>query len=73
MIEIKTYTCGICGKEYTDKTRWKLCENYHRKPVEIVRAIHDIGIGGKYSGFPYRIDIKMNDGSVMEYEPCREE
>ena len=72
MRERISYICEICGAEYSDKNKCELCENCHKRPVEIVRVMHR-GVGSKYMGYPFKIDIKMSDGSVMSYKPSLEE
>ncbi len=72
MIEIKTYICGICGAQYNDKIQCERCVNSHKKPVEIVGASY-CRTESKHLGYPARVRIKMSNGSVREYNPCREE
>lgn len=72
MRERITYICDICGAEYSDKYQCELCENFHKKPIEIVGSSH-YGAENKYLGYPARVRIKMSDGSVIEYKPSWED
>ena len=71
MRERISYICEICGAEYSDKNQCELCENFHKKPVEIVGVMHFAD--SKFLGYPARVRIKMTDGSVIEYKKSWEE
>ena len=67
MKEVKHYICDICGTEYNEKTKAKLCERKHCFPVEIVECRY-VPYYHNEKGYPISVRVKMSDGEVVTFK-----
>lgn len=66
MKETKIYICEVCGTQYASKTRCMACEKSHKKPLRIKNCKY-LPKQNSEKGYPFRIDVKMEDGEVISY------
>lgn len=67
MKKVEHYICEICGTEYNEKEKCKLCEYGHHRPKGIDGAQwYPIGQDG--SGYPARVHILMDNGETITYK-----
>lgn len=67
MKETKIYICEVCGTQYASKTRCMACEKSHKKPLRIKNCKY-LPKQNSEKGYPFRIDVKMEDGEVISYK-----
>lgn len=65
--EIKHYICDICHTEYNSKAQCLECEKSHKTPIKIMRE-HYISIGQNKAGYPSKIDVEFEDGTILTYK-----
>lgn len=70
MKKVTHFICEICGTEYADKEKARVCEKKHATPKEIVGQVYH-PIRFDESGYPRTIDVKMSDGKTLRYKRLR--
>lgn len=58
MKEVKHYICDICHTEYNSKCQCEQCEKSHK----------NISQTQNKKGYPHKIDVEFEDGSVLTYK-----
>ncbi len=67
MKKVEHYICEVCGTEYNEKQKAVDCEKGHHEPKSIVKARYQ-SVCNDQSGYPDRIDVKMDDGKIVTYK-----
>lgn len=66
MQELKIYRCEFCQTKYDDKTKCQECERGHKKPID-VKPSEYLPIFQDAKGYPYYVDVKMDNGKTVRY------
>ena len=67
MKKLELYVCEICNTQYNEKNKAIECEKSHKIPTGCVGSRYR-AMKSNYQGYPDRIKVTFNDGSVIEYE-----
>ena len=67
MKEVKHYVCEVCGTEYSDKEKCKVCESSHKKIKAIISAKY-YSFSQNHKGYPSSVVVEMDDGKQIVYK-----
>ena len=66
MKKIQLFVCDCCGTQYADEKEAAKCEKSHHMP----KSVSDCKFQPykvNASGYPSRINVKFDDGSIISY------
>ncbi len=67
MKKLELYVCEVCGTQYNDKTKCKMCEKSHYMRF-VITGQRYLPYTVDKTGMPITIDLTDADGKVYRYK-----